>query len=86
MKKSVLIALVLSTSAFADEAFIFDHMFRPCNFYSYSTEARGYICSSPGMTIRVPYASDTQRVISALEAKIEQLEARVKKLETPAGQ
>lgn len=60
--------------------------FTPCSSYMYSSEARGYVCSSPGMWSTVPDAYSLIDIIRAQNAEIEDLKARVSKLEAARPQ
>jgi hypothetical protein len=62
---------------------IVDHMVRPCNFWSRESgpSARGYVCASYPVSVRVPDSRSVQQAIDTLERKIEQLERRVQELE-----
>lgn len=85
MKSFILAAaLLLSTSAFADVntyAFISSHSVRGCNFWSYSQDARGYVCSNPDMSVRVPDSMDVERAFMNLERSVQTLETKVRELE-----
>ena len=56
---------------------IFPVRISPCNYWQYSSDARGYVCSSTGSSMQVVEARDIQ----ALERRIRALENRIAELE-----
>jgi hypothetical protein len=52
-----------------------------CNFWNYDMNARGYVCSGYPQNVTVPDGFATQQEFQQMQAKIDDLEARLRKLE-----
>ncbi len=81
MKALALAFAIFLTSSVSSAAFLMSKSIRGCSFWSYSSEARGYVCSSPDMTIQVPEVYDVQRYLTALEQQNQELLRRIQALE-----
>jgi len=80
MKKTLLGLLLISATGFAADVSN-SISFQPCSWWKYDFESSAYVCQSTGMTTRVYTDYEVDRLIQNLENKIQQLEARVAKLE-----
>jgi hypothetical protein len=61
------------------------YSFRPCNSWSYSSEARGYVCSITSTTMYVTDVRDVAAMantITQLQSQIAELTKRVEALES----
>lgn len=54
---------------------------KPCDWWTYSSDVQGYVCRNNPWYIEVPTVRDVQSLVDALNAKIRDLEARVRALE-----
>ena len=81
--KSALVALaILGSASVSSATYITTQTTVGCGIWTYSAVASGYICSSPGLMIQVPSPYDIQNAITALEMKNQQLELRIRTLES----
>ncbi len=84
MKKLfIILGLIVSAAAFAADS-TESVRFTPCNYWSYSSDARGYICSSTGMPMTIPdqyEMREMERTIQEMDRRLRALEQRIKELE-----
>ena len=52
-----------------------------CDFWSYSNEAKGYVCSSYPSSVSVPDSYSVEEENRQLQSKIDELERRIEALE-----
>jgi hypothetical protein len=86
MKNLILIiGLLLSSSAFANEPVTEGVRISPCSYWRYYTEVNGYVCTSTGMSMTIPDEYEVrqlQRTIRDMESRIAALETALKRLES----
>jgi hypothetical protein len=61
---------------------IYTQTITPCSYWSYSGDLGGYACRNVGFALEVPEANSLDNYIRKLESKIQELENRVRILET----
>ena len=71
-------AALLETSAVTS---IPGYRFAACSYWNYSSEANGFVCTSFPPNVEVPDAHSVSVELQRLQSKIDELEARVRKLE-----
>lgn len=57
------------------------YRFAACSYWNYSSEANGFVCTSYPPSVEVPDARSVSAQLNQLQSKIDELEARVRKLE-----
>jgi hypothetical protein len=88
-KVFVVSALVIGSAVWANHSIeaqdtesLRSYNFGACNFWTYSSDSRGYLCSSYPSQVTVPDAYSVEEENRQLRTRIEDLEKRVKALES----
>jgi len=91
MKRALLAAFVITAiggiataaaySSSEQDSLIRATTIRPCDWWRYDSTSGNYGCSNYPFSIQVVEAAEVNRIVTALERRIENLEARIADLE-----